>query len=61
VYEGPVSDDGEEQRAARCTARVVQLVVAVDEKVVGALDQLELLALDAGCRLEGGPGRRAAT
>jgi hypothetical protein len=47
-----VAHDRVQERAADAAARVVRLLVAPDEQRLGARDDLELLALDAGERLE---------
>ena len=52
-----VADDRVEKGAADAAARVVLPVVAPDEQRVGALDDLEPVALDPGERLERRAGR----
>src|SRR5690242_21830876 len=54
VHVGALADDRVEERAADAATRVIPVVVAPDEQRVRALDDLELLALDPGERLERG-------
>ena len=60
VNEGAVAHDRIEQRAARLAVRVVAVFVAKDHEVVLAAGDAQLVALDAGERLERRAGRAPA-
>jgi hypothetical protein len=60
MHIGAVADDREQERAARRTARVVEDVVADHKERVRPLHDLELVAFDAGERLERRSRRGAA-
>jgi hypothetical protein len=61
VHIGALPDHGEEEGAAFPAPCVVQRLLSDDQELVRAVRELELLPLDAGKRLERGPGGRATT
>src|SRR5262245_6701017 len=58
MHDGAVEHDGEEKRAARRAAGVVQGLLSHDQELVRAVRDLELFPLDAGERLERRARRR---